>query len=285
MKQEHGRGLRLVLVIGLAFVLFAGWETILHVWELRIPRAHLVALIVEMLLALTITAVALQMVRAQEPSDKDKVMSEVSAALTQELRPRLVSLVAALRALAGQHPEALTEEERDLVRRAAADGSEVLGLVEELDALEGVAEVGDAASVHTPFISVVEAVVGSVRAAAREKGVELGVELTTELPTPEARSDQLVEVLVELLSAGIERVPSGGVVKLTARRAAEPNRLQLSIRCTTPATDGERAPLAEGPHRGERCRMLVEALGGTMQQDTVPGGLQVTFTLPARASR
>lgn len=285
VMREDRATRRLVLIIGLAFVLFAGWETVLHILELDVPRARLVALIVEMFLALTITALALHMARMGEPADKDKVISEVSAALTEELRPRLVSLVAALRALEGQHPEALTEEERELVRRAAADGGEVLDLVEELDALEEVAEVGHAASVHTPFVSAIEAVVGSVRAAAREKGVELQVDLTTDLPPPEARSGQVVGLLVELLSSGIERVPSGGVVKLTARRAAEPDLLQLSIRCSAPVTEGAPAPLPEVPHRGERCRMLVEALGGAVEEETVPGGLQVTFTLPAREGR
>lgn len=285
MGKEQARSRQLLIIIALAFVSFAGWEAVLHVWEVDIPRVHLVALIVEMLLALTITALAMHAARAHGPSDKDKVLVEASAVLTQELRPRLVSLAAALRALEGQHPEALSEEERELVRRAAADCGMALDVVEELDALETVAEAGHTASVHTPFIAVVEAVVGSVRAAAREKGVELGLELTTELPTPEARSDQLVALLVELLSAAIERVPSGGAVKLTARRAAEPSLLLLSVTCTGPTIDGKPTPLAEAPHRGERCRMLVEALGGTMQEDQVQEGYRVTFALPARESR
>jgi signal transduction histidine kinase len=253
----------MVLIIGAAFLTFALWQAVLHVWGLHGPHIHLVALIVEMTVVVIIVMVALHMARAQEPSDKDKVVAELSAALMEHLRP----------------------EERELVCRAAAEGGEVIDLVEELDALERVAEVGQTASVHTPFISVIEAVVGSVRAAAQEKEVELQVDLTTDLPPPEARSDQVVELLVELLSSGIGRVPSGGVVKLTARRAAEPNLLQLSIRCSSPVTDGEPAPLPEGPHRGERCRMLVEALGGTMREEAVPGGLEVTFTLPARESR
>lgn len=285
MKQAERRRRPMVLIIGAAFLMFAVWQVILHVWGLRGPRIHLVAVIVEMTVVVIIVMVALHMARAQGPSDKDKVVAELGAALMEHLQPRLVSLVAALRALEGQHPEALTEEERELVRRAAAEGGEVIDLVEELDALEAVAEVGHVASVHTPFISVIEAVVGSVRAAAQEKQVELQVDLTTDLPPPEARSDQAVELLVELLSSGVERVPSGGVVKLTARRGAEPDLLQLSIRCSTPLTDGEPAPLPEGPHRGERCRMLVEALGGTMREEAVPGGLEVTFTLPARESR
>lgn len=283
MEQDRRRSRLIVFLIGAAFVLFAAWETVFHAGGLRIPHLHAVSLTIEMILALTITMLALHMARPAV-SQRDQVLSHLALSLSTELRPRLVSLVAALRALERQHPEGLTEEELDLVRGAATDGGSTLALLEELEGLTEMTDATRGASLRTPLVSVIEAVVGVVSAAAREREVELGVDLTTELPTPEARPDQLMALLVELLAAAVESVPSGGAVKLAVGRAAEGSSLVVSVRGTGPQGQQRPAPCGLRSGGSERCRMLVEALGGTTQEEAAEAGHGFTVRLPARAN-
>jgi two-component system sensor histidine kinase KdpD len=101
-------------------------------------------------------------------------------------------------------------------------------------------------------------------------------------------------VLANLLENAVRHNPPGGQIRVRAYRAG--NRVCLSVADSGPGVEPGEAQLIFEPFRSGSvagttgvglaiCKAIVEAHGGTIAVDEVPGGgAEFTISLPARCS-
>jgi two-component system sensor histidine kinase BaeS len=166
-------------------------------------------------------------------------------------------------------------------------------LVDDLRTLAQV-EAGSLQLVREPVdvARLVEDTVMAFSAQAESAGLRLEVEVGEEAGDVDGDLARLQGVLGNLISNAIRHTPSGGLVKVAARRSAD--AVTISV-----ADDGEgitpdllprvldrfvRGPGSDGTGLGLAiARDVVNAHGGTIQVDSKPGsGTSVSINLPVR---
>ncbi len=186
----------------------------------------------------------------------------------------------------------------------ALEQARLLGrLVEDLRTLS-LADAGRL-SLNPALIDVrewVKRTVAGFQSVAAERGVELVVEGNAALEAPRVEMDagRMAQVLGNLLDNGLRHTPSGGRIAVALERKRD--AVIISVTDGGPGMPTEHLPhLFErfwrgDPSRSRRtggsglglaiARRIVEAHGGHMwAENAPPGGLQVSFSLPADPSR
>ncbi len=128
---------------------------------------------------------------------------------------------------------------------------------------------------------------------AEERGIHLRVDAQDGLPPVVADRERVLQVLANLVGNALKFTPAGGRIELTAERA--PEGVRISVADTGPGIAPDHLPhvfdrfwkTAGGNRHGAGlglaiCRGIVEAHGGSIRADSVPGeGSTFSFTLPA----
>jgi signal transduction histidine kinase len=275
-----------------AFVAFAAWEAIQHVFLMELPMAvyHMVSLTIEFGLVLGIAVVAMGLVRRQAwlQAREHALQDTVVTALAQDLRPPLVRVLTDLHVLDRDPPRDFTDERREVLREATARAGILLGMIEDLVAMATEAGGPHPACTTLSPGELVEAVLGPYRLAARERDLALKVDLGRDAPAVCASADQVLRALSTLLANAVRSTPAGGEIAM--RMAASEGEVVFSVTDTAPPVLDRRAALTEaasGPARvGLRyCQTVAEALGGSAWYEPTAGGNSFAFSLPARSDR
>jgi len=143
---------------------------------------------------------------------------------------------------------------------------------------------------------LVEGVVARLGYQFEDKGVALAVDMRSDLPPIRADEDRIGQVLLNLVGNALQYTPSGGEVRLSARR--EGDRVRFSVEDTGIGISPEHLPhVFERFYRVDKSRSragggsgigltiarhLVEAHGGQIQaaSDGPSQGSTFSFTLP-----
>ncbi len=140
-----------------------------------------------------------------------------------------------------------------------------------------------------------ERVAASHSELAAQRGIRLEVQVAPDLPLVEVDRERIAQVLANLVGNALRYTPDGGVITLSAQPAGD--RVLLRVSDTGPGIAPEHLPHvfkrfyradASRPANGESglglaiAKSLVEANGGTIRVDCVPGqGATFTVALPA----
>jgi len=190
----------------------------------------------------------------------DVLDSELLADFGHQLRNQLNAILGAAGLLA---MTAESNEERELASIVELGAEQVARLVEEvLDA--AVIQSGEFELALHPFDvrSSVESCLGLVSETAGAKGLDLSFRAELDVPSVIVGDSRRIEqILLTLLSGGLERTERGGVgVELSCLTQAELTRLQFSVRDTG---------------RGVPARILRSGMGaGRAPGGAQPGDLQ-----------
>lgn len=188
----------------------------------------------------------------------------------------------------------MTPRETEFLDAAAEDVERLTGLVHDLLDLSKL----DAGRLElrlegTPVADLVAAPVRGVRVQAEAAGVAVSAEIPDGVPPVVADARQVAHVLTNLLSNALRFTPRGGHVRVSAR-AAPGGMVEIAVEDEGIPPDvqgrvferfvqapGEKASGGSGLGLAI-AREVVEAQGGTIRVDSVPGeGATFAFTLPA----
>jgi CheY-like chemotaxis protein len=216
----------------------------------------------------------------------DVLDSELLADFGHQLRNQLNAILGAAGLLA---MTAESNEERELASIVELGAEQVARLVEEvLDA--AVIQSGEFELALHPFDvrSSVESCLGLVSETAGAKGLDLSFRAELDVPSVIVGDSRRIEqILLTLLSGGLERTERGGVgVELSCLTQAELTRLQFSVRDTGRGVPARilRSGMGEAGgaklEPGERlavlnlatCKQLVEMMDGELRVEQ--GGVE-----------
>jgi len=276
-------------LLAAAFIAFAIWELIQHVFLMDLPMAayHLISLTIEFGIVFVIALVAMRLVvrRADTEARQHALHHTVVASLAQDVRPPLVSLLAELRMLERAPPEGMSEGTRGLLRQASSRAGVLVGMIEDLVAMT--AEAGDrpGTCVNLSLVEIAREVVAPQRLLAEERGVHLVEELPESLPAVCGQADQLIQAFFMLLGHAIGSTPPGGEVRIAVREDGGTITFEITDSAAPILPHG--VPLSEaasGPARVElrHCQRVAEALGGSARYEPTENGNRYAFSLPAR---
>ncbi len=146
-----------------------------------------------------------------------------------------------------------------------------------------------------PAGECIERTAASHAELAAQRGIRLDVQIAPDLPLIQVDRERVAQVLTNLVSNALRYTPDAGVITLSA--ATEDDRVLLRVADTGPGIAPEHLPHvfqrfyradASRPANGESglglaiAKSLVEAQGGTIRVESVPGqGATFTVALPA----
>jgi len=292
-----------VVVIALAFCLFAIWQFVNHyllMTRLRLTMLeyHSVSWAVE-----TTFAAIMVVYVVREFAKKNRQLRELdyqkemlTHALVHDLRQPLTAVLGGLDTAALD--EQMPDSTRELLEIAQQGGRELLAMINDLldiskmEAGQPLLHVASAAA--SEFIP---AGVNDVVALAREKAIEVSVNVPEDLPRVQGDAARLRRAVMNLVGNAVKFTPSGGTIAVGARIAPEGGKMLVSV-----ADSGEGIPkefqervfdkffVLDGRSQGARtstglgltfCKMIVEAHRGEIGVESEPGkGSTFTFSLP-----
>ncbi|HUU54779.1 MAG TPA: HAMP domain-containing sensor histidine kinase [Armatimonadota bacterium] len=276
-------------LLAAVFIAFAIWELIEHVLLMDLPMAayHIISLTIEFGIVLGLALVAMRILRqrSQSAARQHALHDTVVAALAQDVRPPLVSLLTELRLMERAPPEGMSEQTRELLRQASARAGVLVGMIEDLVAMTEEAGVRPAACVNLTPSEIAREVLAPHRLLAKERDVTLKEDLSEGPAAVCAPADQLVQALSTLLGTAIRATPRGGEVRLTVHE--DGGMIAFAVTDSAGPVLAHGASLSEaasGPDRvGLRyCQTVAEALGGSARYEPTETGNRYSFSLPAR---
>jgi two-component system sensor histidine kinase/response regulator len=225
----------------------------------------------------------------------DRRKSDFLAAVSHELRTPLNAIIGFSAVLLDDPDHPLTPVQREDMQSIYSNGRFLLNLITDLLDLARI-EAGHLKLDRSPveLAPLIDEVVDTVEGLRQEGDVRLLLDLPDDLPQVDADADRVRQILLNLLSNAVKFTERGAITI----SAHQPQAAYLSI---TVADTGIGIPL-ERQHQlfdefsqfhGRRSRThgtglglaitrrLVEAHGGTIRVESVPGrGSSFTFTLP-----
>ncbi len=229
-----------------------------------------------------------QMAEALE--EQERMRREFIANAAHELRTPLTNLKGYLEALR----DGVIPPDRDTFESLWEETERLVRLSHGLDTLAAGDAAGPPPLVDLDLAAVIRSAVELAHPAAQAAGLDLEVESPPDLRV-RGDSDQLAQVLGNLLQNALRYTPAGGRVLVTARR----RRTDVLVAVTNP---GEGIPPSDLPHVFERfyrvdksrdrarggagiglsiVKQLVEAHGGAVGAESTGGQTRVWFSLPA----
>jgi signal transduction histidine kinase len=278
------------LLLVAAFAAFAIWELIQHVFLMDLPMAahHMISLTIEFGIVFIIALVAMRLLReARERGERQRALREtVVRTLAQDLRPPLVSLLAQLRMLEQSGPEGVEEHTRELIRQSSSRAGVLVGMIEDLVAVEAASERLDGCR-RLSVEDLLGAVLPAYKALAQERGVRLEETIDREAGGACTAPEHAIDVLSSLLDNAIRTTPAGGTVRLAISRGDE--ALSFSVTDGAPPREGRCSleETGEGAARGRlrHCQAIAEALGGQAWCEPSDAGNTCTFSVPLGEQR
>jgi len=234
-----------VLIVGIAFLVFAVWQTLNHLLfmeALRLPMLtyHLLSFSVETAAAAFIAVVVLRAVlhKNRELAELNRLKDLLTSSLVHDLRQPLTALLTGL--LTAEQDRGLPEETKEMIAISREGGDKLLGMVSDLldvSRLESGQPLVDRAPLSPE--GFIRAGVSAVEQIAREQEIQLTVELPEKLPHIDGDEERLRRVVMNLVGNALKFTPSGGQVSVSAREDREAGRLVVSVIDTGPGIPKE----------------------------------------------
>ena len=227
----------------------------------------------------------------------DQLKSEFVATASHQLKTPLTSIEMSVGLLRDHVGDQLAERDQQLLHDARQDIGRLRSLIEDLLDLSKI-ESGrmemDVGPVPVPLLF--EKAMQNLKGQAEERGIALRCDAPDGLSEASADANKVTWVLNNLISNALRYTEQGGEIVLTAEQVG--SMVHLSVR-----DDGTGIPYEHQRDifdkfvqvdNGEAvggsglglaiCKEIVEALGGRIWVDSVPGeGSTFTFTLPVSA--
>ncbi len=226
----------------------------------------------------------------------NKVKNDLTHMIVHDLRTPLSSVITGMQTLEAFSD--LDELQQEMVSIAITGGEVLLGMINTLLDVEKM-ESGEMQLQYAalPADELVATAIGQVASLAESSGLTLMQQIEPNLPLFQGDADKLRRTLVNLLGNAIKFTPRGGTVTVEARQEADGRGLLFSVRDTgegiPPEAFGrifEKFGQVETRKAGRTqstglgltfCKLAVEAHGGSIQVDSVPGkGSVFSFTIP-----
>ena len=232
----------------------------------------------------------------QRLQELEKLRDDLKNMIVHDLRTPLTSVITGMQTL--ELIGDLDSTQREMVSIAISGGELLLGMINDLLEVEKM-ESGTMALDNTQLdaAALVDSAVRQVASLAKNEGLTLVRQVEPDLPAFRGDNTKLRRVLVNLLGNAIKFTPSGGTLTIAARLEASDHSLLFSVRDT-----GEGIPSEAFEHIFEKfgqvasrhggrtmstglgltfCRLAVEAHGGHIHVESVPGeGSVFSFTIP-----
>jgi len=297
--------------LGLAVLLFAGWQVFNHYFfmEYLMARLHMTMLFYhylsfmgEMLFAAVIVLFASHalIVKNRQLETLSRQKDLLTHALVHDLRQPLTAVIGGLSSTAAA-PD-LPAGTREMVEIAHQGAHQLLGMVNDLLDI-GRLEAGKPLSglEATGLAEIVRDGVGLVAEISRAYRQELTLDLPEHPPLVNGDAKRLARVVTNIVGNAIKFTPAGGQIRVSVHTDDAGARALVSVSDTGPGIPKEFqrtifdrfASLEMDPSRGRVCtglgltfcKMMVEAHGGRIWVESEPGqGSTFTFSLPILVS-
>ena len=182
----------------------------------------------------------------EEGERLNRLKDEFLATVSHELRTPLQSILGWARLLRSGHvnPEQTGKALETIERNALVQSQLIEDILDVSRIITGKARIYPQ---PVDVAVVLGAALDTTQPAARAKGVELAAEVPSDIGTVMGDSDRLQQVIWNLLSNAVKFTPSGGHVRLTAKRT--PTELHVAV-----ADDGQGIPPGFLPYVFDRFR-------------------------------
>jgi signal transduction histidine kinase len=293
----------IVLIVGVAFVVFAVWQVVNHLLfmeALRLPMVtyHLLSFATETVAAALIAILVLRAVlhKNKELAELNRLKDLLTSSIVHDLRQPLTAVLMGLSTV--ERDPGLPEETKEMIAISHEGGDRLLGMVNDLldiSHLESGRPLIRRESISPE--AVIRPAVSAVEQIARERGIQLTVDLPGKLSQIKGDQERLGRVLTNLVGNALKFTSAGGRVSVSAREEAAPERSVVSVVDTGPGIpkelqgrifdkfavlDTAAAALRTSSGLGLTfSKMVVEAHGGEIWVESEPGqGSNFSFWLP-----
>jgi len=214
-------------------------------------------------------------------------VGQVAAGVAHELRNPMTSVKMLVQTgLEGEPPAGLPAEDLRIIEH------EVRRMEACIQTFLDFARPPRAERRRTNLLAVVRRAVALIEGRARRQHVTVKMEMP---PAPVEQlidSEQIHQVLVNLMLNAVDAMPRGGELRVQVRVLEDPAQVQVRLHDTGPGIAAPILarlfePFVSGKETGlglglSICRRLLEAHGGSIKGENEPsGGAVFTFTLPA----
>ncbi|KEO82122.1 ATP-binding protein [Tumebacillus flagellatus] len=220
-------------------------------------------------------------------SERLSTMGMFAAQIAHEIRNPVAVIKLAMQLMLGQE---------DFSEKSEKKGRMILGEISRIEGL--VNHFLDISRPQNPnfaecnLLELLQGICNLMQGVFREANLRL-VEHYEDVGAIQADADQLHQVILNLFRNAIDATPAGGMVKLTVRRAEEPDGVIIEVRDTGQGIPEDRLqdifePFYTTKSKGtglglHNSKSIIEAHGGDMEiQSEIGQGTLVSIWLPAR---
>jgi len=226
----------------------------------------------------------------------EQLRDDLTNMIIHDLRTPLTSVIAGMQTL--DVVGTLDDTQREMVAIAIGGGETLLGMINDLLDVEQM-ESGSMLLVFRQLraASLIVDAAGQVASLTDIKSLQIGFDIEPDLPSFRGDEGKLRRVLVNLLGNAIKFTPASGTITVSACLSQSEEAIWFSVSDTgegIPADAFERIFEKFGQvesRKGGRmmstglgltfCKLAVEAHGGTIQVESVPGhGSTFSFSIP-----
>ncbi|QUL97656.1 MAG: HAMP domain-containing protein [Candidatus Fermentithermobacillus carboniphilus] len=235
---------------------------------------------------------------SQELESVEKKRQELMRDIAHEIRTPLTILSGNLEAIA----TGVIELDEDTLKVMSGEISRLSGLLSNLEELDRASSGYNFNPRAVSPESLVQKAASSVQGVAGTRSIRVDTFIEGGLPYVFADPDRVQQVFSNLLSNAIRYTPTGGWVKIEARKDSSHKWVVFTVRDSGPGIPDEDMPrVFERFFRGDRSRSratggwglglaiaksLVEGSGGSIWVEKDPeGGAAFSFTLPVFVGR
>ena len=200
---------------------------------------------------------AIVMLDISHLKELDRIKSEFVTTVSHDLRSPLTAILGYVELI--ERAGALTEQQREFIRRVQLSVEQITDLVSNLLDLGRIEAGLDVAKERTPVVVLARYAIDGLRAMAAKGGLGLESDLPDELPMVIGSPIRLRQMIANLLENAIRYTPAGGKVRVEAD--AEDDQVILRVSDTGPGI-----PPADQPYLFDkffRASNVPESVPGT----------------------
>jgi|MDSZ01.2.fsa_nt_gb two-component system, sensor histidine kinase and response regulator len=297
---NRSRNPRSVGFLVFLLVVFVIWEFLSHLFmkQLGMGPYHLLSVLVETALAITITGLAVRSLSQKNKSLEEQIFlrKTMSQMLVHDLRNPLTGLLVSLNTLRRRPSEEVAVEVIDLSLKSAIRLRELIDDVLDiarLEELEDALDIEETSEINNTLSEISDY---AIRVAA-ERGIRVEVGMPPVSPTLALDLRRFRRVLENLISNAIKHTPPEGLIRLKVTFAEGFLKGEVSDSGPgVPVEDRERVfGKFEMVQQGSRsssglglafCRSVIEGHGGRIWlEESSEGGCSFQFQIPMKTPK